>query len=336
MIKLGIIGCGEIAIHHAERIRKVPGLKIISGADICEKARQQFADKFNLDRTFTDYRKMLMEADLDAVAVCLPSYFHKEAAVAAAKAGKHVFCEKPIAMTVPHAEAIIDTCRRAKVLLMVGFVRRFDKDFGTFHRLVQSGVIGRPVIWRDIRAGSGAQTDWFFDLKKGGGPFMDGCVHNYDFAHGIFGRACSVIGSLIRFRAFTAPDTGTICIRYEKGDELHISWSWGLPAGTSGIVGSDIIGPRGSIRFPGSFPNELLPENFDSKRYGAYLITTADGKNKVVRFQKKDMFLQEWRHFADCIRNGKQPLTGGKEGLEALKVALAALRAGATGRKVNL
>jgi len=336
MIRLGMIGCGGIATHHANMIENVPSLKVAAAADIHPKARKLFAETFNVEMAFSYYNKMLREASLDAVAVALPTYLHRGAVVAAAKAGLHVFCEKPIAMTLPDARAMIRACEKADVNLLAGFVRRFDADWATFRKLVQSSRIGRPVIWRQFLSGCGAPMGWYYDAQKGGGPFMDGCAHNYDFAHSVFGRAVSVVASLSRLKPSTALDTGTVCIRYEKGDEMHLSWSWGLPDGVIAASGTDALGPKGSIRFPGSYPADLLGNDFDAEKYGAYLVTQAGGKNKAVRYPLKDMYIKQWRHFAECIRRDRRPLVSGPEAYEAQRVACAVLKAAQTGKKVTL
>jgi predicted dehydrogenase len=137
--------------------------------------------------------------------------------LAAARHGKHVFCEKPMAMNMEDALEMEAVCREAGVKLQLGFVRRFDNEWLKFKEIVTSGQLGRPVVWRTASAGQGAPTPWFFQRELGGGPFMDGAVHNYDFGNYMFGKVKSVTarGTTIQPNR-TAIDTGIASIEYES------------------------------------------------------------------------------------------------------------------------
>jgi len=115
-----------------------------------------------------------------------------------------------------------------------------------------------------------------------------------------------------------------VTIGYESGDELVLSWCWGLPKGAGGLHGQDAIGPGGTILFPHSVPSGLVPADVPSDEQGAYWLDTGEEK-KPVLFQKHDMFLVEMEHFIDCCANGKQPVVTGEDGLKAIRVALQSL-----------
>jgi len=210
MLKLGFIGCGSIANHHANTMEQnVKGIAFAAGADGNPKTLAAFGKAHDVRALYKDYREMLAKADIDAVCVALPTGLHKAGAVAAARAGKHIFLEKPMARTLREADAIINAADKAGVTLMVGQVRRYDNDWGTWRKLVLSGAIGRPVLWRQTAGGAGPRS-WFMDDKMGGGPFMDGCVHNWDFTNYLFGKPREALGSILRFLPSTALDTGVV------------------------------------------------------------------------------------------------------------------------------
>jgi len=335
MLKLGFIGCGSIASHHAGVIRgNVKDIELTAGADPSRKALKAFGDSHGVVALFTDYRKMLKEADIDAVCVATPTGLHKEHTLAAAAAGKHVFCEKPIAMSLRDADRMIAACAKAKVKLMIGQVRRYDNEWGTFRKLVRSGAIGRPVLWRQTAGGAGPGR-WFMDAKMGGGPFMDGCVHNWDFANFVFGKPLEAIGSIMRFRRSSALDTGTVLVRYRSGDEVMVSWSWGLPTNCSAGGTHDVLGPKGVIKFPRTFPESEFPKNFDRAKYDAFLVDTGKRK-RLVKFRKNNLFADEWKDFADAVLENRTPKVTGRTGKEALAVALAVLKTGSSRKPVKV
>ena len=327
MVRLGFIGCGSINRHHAGVIRKqVDGLLVAAGADIDPAALDGFrADNPGADGC-TDYRELLAREDVDAVVVGLPTGLHSAAAVAAAAAGKHVFCEKPMAMNLAAADAMIDACGAAGVKLMIGHVRRYDPDWGTFKRLVEENRIGRPLLW-NYTFGSAGPGRWFMDAAVGGGPFLDMGVHNLDFANWLFGSPVETVAKLMRFRTTSAWDTGAAILRYQGGDQVLLACSWGLPAGCAGGTVMEALGPGGVIKFPGTFPLDGLPE-FDRDKHGAYLVDSGS-KRELVTFEKGDMYAAQWRDFRDAILQDREPRATGAVGRAAIAAALTVLETAA-------
>ena len=334
MLKLGFIGCGGINRHHARTIEgKVEDIQIAAAADIAPEAVKEFGEEHPDCVLFEDYREMLSAADIEAVSVGLPTGLHAEATIAAAQAGKHVFCEKPMAMSLDDADRMIEASDAAGVKLMIGHVRRYDSDWGTFKSLVDSGVIGRPVLWRETSGGAGPGR-WFMDAEMGGGPFLDGAVHNWDFANYVFGTPNEALGSIMRFGSTTALDTGAVVVRYESGDEVMLSWSWALPSGTSANRVGDVLGPKGVIRFPGTFDAGDYGE-IDQDKNGAYLVDTGEEK-RLELFAKRDMFAVEWEDFRDAVQEDRAPEATGAIGRAALAVGLAVLETGQTRKPVQI
>ena len=335
MLKLGFIGCGGINRYHAKIIREgVEGIRIAAAADVSADARAAFAKETPDARLFENYRGMLAKADIDAVCVGLPTGLHAAATIAAAKAGKHVFCEKPMAMRLSDTDRMMAACETAGVKLMIGHVRRYDNDWGTFKKIIDSGAIGRPILWRQTAGGS-MPGRWFMDAKMGGGPFIDGAVHNWDFANLVFGQPLEALCSIMRFLPdTTALDTGAAIVRYQSGDEVMLSWSWGLPRGCGAGGTMEALGPKGVVKFPGTFSEEGL-EAYDKDKLGAYLLDTGS-KKELVTFQKKDMFAEEWKDFRDALAGNRPPLTTGIASKTAVAVALAVLKSGASRKPVQI
>lgn len=335
MLKLGFIGCGGIARYHSNVIRgSVKKIAITAGADTSPRALAQFGEDGGAPELYRDYGEMLKKADIDAVCVALPTGLHKKATIAALRRGKHVFCEKPMAMSLRDCDAMIEAADKAGRVLMIGHVRRYDSDWGAWKKLVLSGAVGRPVLWRQTGGGAGPGR-WFMDARMGGGPFLDAFVHNWDFANWMFGRPKEAVGSLMKFGTGTAPDTGAVIVRYESGDEVMLSLSWALPRGVRAASMGDILGPKGAILFPGSYAREDLPREFDAAKYGAYVVDAARGR-RCVRFVRRDMFAAEWKDFCGAVREGREPTATGEAGRAAAAVGLAVLEAGKKRKPVRV
>lgn len=329
MVKLGVFGCAGIATHQLNSVWDDNCFQVVAGADVRPAQLDHFRQKFDMRHGFADYCVLLDEADIEAVMICTPTFLHPEMAIAAAQAGKHIFCQKPMAMNSYDCYRMIRTCRRNNVKLQIGFVRRFDNDWGTVKKVVESGRLGSPVVWRQISGGSPPGSPFFMDRFQGGGPMIDGMVHNYDFAAHCFGEPVEVKSMPIKIHhTSTAWDTGTVLVRFERGDAIMCSWTWGLPAGARPRGGTDIIGPNGALSFPGNYDPAKAEGRFDPGTEGAYLLSLADGEEEVIAFEKKNMFRDEMLHFAECVRGGAEPRVTGEDGLRATRIAELALNGG--------
>jgi predicted dehydrogenase len=321
MSKLGIgfIGCGGIHTAHAPSLVDNHEAYIACAMDVNAEAAKAHCEQYGTANWTTDAAELLARDDVDAVIVCTPTGTHKDYVLAAAAAGKHVFCEKPMAMHVADCEMMDRACRDAGVVLQIGFVRHFCNEWLKLRELIQSGIIGRPVQWRSLSGSSGAPTPWFFDKELGGGPFIDGAVHSYDWARYIFGEATNVVTDIRKLKAdTTAWDTGTVIVNFASGDQQLIIWSWGLP-GFGGKVTADsahdVLGPLGAIMFPG----------------GAQLQVNLEDGEHLVDFEADtgaDWFSKQMVSFVECCKTGAQPIAGAKAGIEATRIAEAALSVG--------
>ncbi|MFH1570725.1 MAG: Gfo/Idh/MocA family oxidoreductase [Gemmatimonadota bacterium] len=337
MLNIGFIGCGGIARHHASRLVKLRNARIVAAADAAEAAARSFAADFRTDRDVaicTDHRQLLGLEAVDAVWVCTPTYLHAAPVIAAARAGKHVFCEKPMAMKLGDARRMAEACDRAGVRCTIGFVRRFCPQWGKMKQIVQSGTIGRPAIWR-FAAGGKPANPWFRDAAKGGGPLLDGAVHNYDFALQMLGKVDTVQASSTQFDATSVgADTASAILTFAAGDQHTLIWTWGMAAGSPAAHLNDLVGPKGTLQFGMTAPE--APKGFDPKTHGAFTFKGGGGRQRVITYRLRDMFVDQARHVVDCFDKGKQPLVTAADGIAALEVGLAVLKAGQTRHTIKL
>ena len=333
MLKVGFIGCGGIARHHATRMKQLKNARIVAVSDVVESAAQGFAKDFG-GAAFTDYRQLLKQDGLDAVWICTPTFQHPAPVIAAAKAGKHIFCEKPMALKLADADRMAEASEKAGVCLTLGFVRRFDTQWGTLKKVIQSNALGRPVIWR-FAAGGRPANPWFRDVNKGGGPLMDGAIHNYDFMLQIFGPVASVQASSLQFdRTSVGADTASVIVNFKSGDQHSLIWSWGVAAGVPVAHLNDVIGPKGALQF--GMTAAEAPKGFDPQKQGALTLKTGGGKEKVYTYRQQDMFVEQLKHVVGCFDTGKQPLVTATDGIRSLQVATAILKAGTTRATVKV
>jgi len=330
MIRVGFIGLGGMGMYQAKSFHAVTSCQVAGGADPSPEMQARFAQTYPGALVFASYEELLAHPDIDAMVVAVPTGYHQQVAAAALAARKPILLEKPMARTVAQCRQLIDDAERYNTLLMVAHCRRYDPYWTSWGTYVTAGKLGAPLLWRDVRAGF-SPGGWFMDDEQGGGPLIDGAVHNYDFANWIFGEPESVLASGIQMNpAYSAIDTGSAIIRYRAGHQLLISWSWAV----KGTTLHDIIGPQGFIQFgPGNFT--VPPE--EKGRYQYCCFTDSSGQQTLIQSPAQpDMYVRQAEHFLACIRGEATCQTPGTEAIKAIAVAEAVLKAGRTGAAVEI
>jgi predicted dehydrogenase len=319
---------------HTNGWRTVKGARLIAVADLDEGRAKRLAEEYGFARWATDYHEVVALDEVDVVSVCTPAFYHPEITVYAAQHGKHVLCEKPIALTLEEADRMINTTRSCGVKLGIGFQLRFAKATQQLKGLFHRGEIGRPVMWRQnasapIRTVVGKPA--MHDLKRGnGGPTVDICCHTFDLWRVVL-RAEPV---RVTARGFTfargreelkdveelAPDTIAILVEHSSGDMGVITITWGLPPGAQGGSMVDILGSKGAII--------LANKGLRVIREG--------GEERRIPCPSGDEKAEEIRYFAQRIIEGGEPEATGMDGKIALTVSLAALESMERGESVPL
>ena len=245
-IKIGIIGCGAVAeMYHLPALMSMPEFEIRYLVDI-SKDRAEFVKKrLKCDGEIdTDYNRLLQETDLDAVLILTPPKLHHRIAISAAKARKHIFCEKPFAMNVKEAEEIIDCCNSNHVKLFVGFNFRFTPAFSKMKDLLDDGFFGKPISAQSTLFAN--SLDWpsvsKFHLRsdEGGGALFEMGVHHIDLMNWLFGKADKVFAEIHNMKNLSIDDTASVLINYQNGVNCMINIGWNnVSLNTMTIVGSD-------------------------------------------------------------------------------------------------
>ncbi|MHA1230919.1 MAG: Gfo/Idh/MocA family protein [Candidatus Helarchaeota archaeon] len=327
-VKFGIIGCGQVASFHMAANKNNPKVKFIAAYDIDEKKVQKFSKKHKLE-PFTKL-DALLESDIDAVYIMLPHYLHGEVTIAAAKAGKHVICEKPMATSLEECDRMIEATRKAKVKFMIAENHRFLPAHTYIKDIVKRNFIGDIFFGR---AYEGAWDEpskfqnpdhWMFSYDKGGGgALFDQGVHkfatlnwiledNVDFAQ------CWCIKS-IESPPNKGEDTALVHLHFTKGAVIEVSVTTAAIHPPTNRL--ELHGTKGSILEDHSWqkPVQIFSSHEEAEKKGVFYSPEIEHgpfpKYYIISFRYEDT------HFAECILEDKEPEFSPEEAKEAVAVA---------------
>jgi predicted dehydrogenase len=315
MIKVGLIGGGGIAEAHIRGYRAyAETIAVTAVADVVYQTASRRAAELSAVG-YTDFRQMILDADLDAVDVCLPHHLHAEAIIAAAAAGRHILCEKPLCLTVEEADRVRLAIDAARVTLMCAHNQLFLPAVAKAKQLLDEGILGTVY---EVRT-----TDSFFNdfdpqnmgwrataATSGGGELIDTGYHpTYLMLHLAGGSPVEATALLSRHRLrfMEGEDSAQVLVRFDNGvvGQLVTSWAYDPPPGTEKF---SVVGERGSLASDGR----------------SLVVTLRGSGSQTYDFEDVDTYVSEIGHFADCLRSGTRPLHTEKEGIEVLGLILAA------------
>lgn len=192
-----LIGCGRAGMIHARNYKnKIDHAKIVAVVDVSADAAQAAALELGVSKVFTDYRDMLSDKEINAVIVVAPTDLHRQIVLDCAAAGKHIFCEKPMAMTVEACDEMIAACESCHVKLQVGFMRRFDASFREAKRLVDAGAIGELVQIHSNTRGPSKPRPWMYDIRLSNGILAEVNSHDIDAVRWMAGSDIQTVYAL--------------------------------------------------------------------------------------------------------------------------------------------
>lgn len=265
----------------------------------------------------------------DVVDVCTPTVTHPATVAAAAAAGAHVLCEKPLALTVAAAEEMIATCRAAGVRLYPGHVVRWFPEYAAMHAAVVAGDIGQVAVQRFTRTGSRPQADWFADEAVSGGIVLDQMVHDLDFAIWNAGEVREVFAR----RVSTAPTgehrgvvSAQVVLTHVSGALSYVTGTWAVP-GTTFHTSFEVAGTDGLLTHDSAAHAPLRVSGRPSTGGTGLLPATGGGESP---------YLTEIRELAAAFAGGPEPRVSAEDGLAAVRVGLAANESLRTGAPVTV
>ncbi len=342
--KIALLGAGFIADIHVESYHRfVPDAEIVAVFTRKADRAEAFAKKHHITRCFNDLDQAIAESGCDVVDVCLPNFLHHRAVLTAARSGKHVIIEKPLALNLEEADEMIAACRGANRKLMYAEELCFAPKYERVHKLVKEGAVGKIFQMRQCEKHSGPHSDWFYDVdQSGGGALMDMGCHGIAWFRWMLGgrpRILSVYahmqGGLIH-RARTRGEVNSICIvEFEDGAIGVAENSWAKHGGMDDRV--EVYGDAGVVYADLFLGNSAL--TYSDKGYGYAMEKAGSTKGWTFTIFEEAFnqgYPQELKHFIECVREEKQPLVTGEDGRAVLEVMNAAYQSARTGQKVRL
>ncbi|KHD84619.1 Gfo/Idh/MocA family protein [Heyndrickxia ginsengihumi] len=337
-MKIGVIGCGSIAQHrHLPEYAAHPDAEIVAVCDIVPERAQTIADQYGT-RAYTDYHEMLANEEVEAVSVCTPNYLHAPISIAALHAGKHVLCEKPMALTVEDADKMIEAAKSNQKTLMIGHNQRFVRSHEIARELIESGKIGKIYSFRTTFGHGGPDTwsvdgkhSWFFQQEKAGiGAMADLGVHKADLIRYLLGEEIVEVAAFAgTFAKSATVDDNAVCIlKTESGivGTLTASWSYVSKEDNSTII----YGERAILRLEDHPHYSLIVEyaNGEEAHYALGKIQSNEegGQNTSHVID----------HFLKSVINHEEVPVTGSEGKRSLGVILAAMESSQTGKVIKI
>ena len=331
VIKVGVIGAGRIGKIHAESLAtRVPGAVVAAIADVNLAAAQDLADKLHIPRVYADYREIMQDPSIDAVAICSSTNTHADLIIEAAAAGKHIFCEKPVDHSLVKIDKAIEAVKKAGVKCQIGFNRRFDSNFKKLRDLVKEGKIGDLHILR-ITSRDPAPPPAEY-IKSSGGMFLDMTIHDFDMARYLAGSEVEevyAIGGVMVDPAIGAAgdiDTAVITLKFTNGAIGTIDNSRQAAYGYD--QRAEVFGSGGMAATANNTPNTCVYSNADG----------VHSEKPLYFFLERymDSFVAEMREFITAIlEDTVNPVTV-EDGRKPVVIAMAAKRSMEENRPVKL
>ncbi len=340
--KVAILGAGFITDIHMESYHRfVPEAEVVAVyARNADKAKA-FAEKHHIPSWYNDLDDIIENSGCEVVDICLPNYLHAAATLKAAEAGKHIIIEKPLAITLEEADAMIEACRKAGVKLMYAEELCFAPKYERVRQMVNEGAIGDIFMLKQSEKHSGPHTDWFYDIDlSGGGVLMDMGCHAIAWFRWMLNNAKvkSVYASLstvLHQGRTKGEDNSVVIIEFENGVTAVAENSWAKHGGMDDK--SEVYGTGGVVYADLFMGNAAI--SYSKTGYG-YAMEKADTTIGWSFTVFEEVFNQgyphELKHFIECVQQNKQPLVTGEDGRAVLEIIYAAYASAGAGKKIML
>lgn len=311
-VRWGLIGCGDIAQKRvAPALRDLPELDFVAVSRARAELAAAFAQQFGAQKWYADWRALLSDSEIEAVYIATPVHLHAEQTIAAAEAGKHVLCEKPMALNVAECDRMIAACAANGVKLGVAYYRHFYPVVARVKALLAAGAIGQPILaninafeWNDMQSDNARY--WFLTkAKSGGGPMMDFGCHRIEVLMNIFGR-------INRVQAFTdnllfdreVEDTSAAFFKFDNGVRATLTVTHAAFESQDTLT---IFGSSGSL-------------HISKLNQGDLRIVTADGEQLEAHPPHANIQLPSILDLTTAIQEDRAPEVDGAIGREVARI----------------
>ena len=341
-VKVGIIGSQFQADIHAAAFKIAPEeAEVVAVASPTPGNASALARRYGIPRFFSDYRTMLREPDIEMVTIAAPNYLHAQMAIDCASAGKHIVCEKPLAMTIAEGQEMLDAARQRGVLLMYAEELFFTPKYVKAKEMADAGAFGKVHLVKQSEKHFGPHSPWFWNADRaGGGAFMDLGCHGIAFCYWFLGRPAIAsiycqMGTFVHSDKTRAEDESLCILNFANGALGLVENSWARRGGMDDRV--EVFGDAGVTYANLHMGNALPTYSENGYGYAVEKAPTTKGWSYPVFDELWNYGLpQEMTHFARCVRGKEEPKATGQDGLVVLEVLYAGYASAGLGRKVGL
>jgi len=295
VVRLACIGTGFISAIHAENCRNLGTVELTAVYSRHHDSGARFAEKYSIPRVYTDYEELLSDKQIDAVLICLPTPMHREFSIRAAEVGKHILCEKPIALTVEDGEEMIESAEKNNVVLMIAHVLRFWPEYVMAKSKIdeaQTGRIRSVAAYRLSAPPEWSSGNWLLDASQSGGVPVDLMVHDIDFIEWLLGEPRSVKASGALARSNFVESVASV-FEYDHAI-AYAEAGYILPRSESLRMGFRIVCENGVIEY--------------SNRSHPTLAISREGEPVTYPFVPSlSPYGAQMSYFAECVRNARYP-----------------------------
>ena len=318
-VKVCLICSGRAGMIHGHNFAgSVPGGKIIAVCDPVGDVAENAAKELGIDLFYKEYLNVMKNEDIDAVIIACPTKFHKEITVAAANAGKHIFCEKPMAMNEEECDEMIEAAEKNHVKLQIGFMRRFDESFQEAKKMIEVGEIGEVVSVKSHTRGPSKPKEWMYDISISNGPLGEVCSHDIDTVRWFSGSEISslyAIGGNYRNKEIAEKypdfyDNVIMSVEFENGMQGVVEGAQYVQYGYDARV--EILGTEGVICLGDVHEKKVLTctKNHNVKRPTMHSWT----------YLFKDAYVAEDTAFVRAILDNTEVKATGHDGKMAVRI----------------
>lgn len=254
-VGIAVVGAGRAGMIHARNFASgsIADAELVAIAEPVEEALDKVCRELPIRRACSDYREVLADSTIDAIVVAAPSAYHCDIVVAAARAGKHILCEKPMAMNAAECDAMLAAVERAGVKLQIGFMRRYDAGFVAARQRIEAGEIGRVVLVKSLTHGPTTPKPWMYDIRQSNGPLSEVNSHDIDtvrwFSGSEFEEVYAIAGN------YRSPDARQLYPDFYDNVVLSARLANGMQGSITGAQGvqygydarCEILGEKGLI-----------------------------------------------------------------------------------------
>jgi len=333
-INVGFIGVGGIARgHHLKSLKKLSGVNIQAVSDVSEKNLNETTNNYGC-KGYIDYHEMLEKENLDAVFICLPPFAHTDEVKLCAEKGLHIFIEKPIALDLKKAKAMVDVIEQSGVKSQVGFNQRLFDSVQKMRKLINTKKAGKPGMIQARYYANSLHSPWWREKDKSGGQLTEQAIHTVDLCRYIFGDVKKVYCNMNTLfynnvENFTSEDMCLVNMEFENGAfaSLNVTngaipnnWTSDMWVVTENVTAFLDLSVKGECKDKFYYINE---QSQDEKDYVLEKIVT-----------NKDTHFEIVADFIDAIKNDRSPVASIQTGCKSLEICLAANQSAKTGREI--